>query len=143
MLLPSLVETDPVVLKRKTFKVFDIILILLLLSLLEKGWSPSFEKKKPMNPLHPRMLCAMFVWNWPSCSWKEDENVKSWQTDRQTDRQTTAKNWSAKLTWAFRSGDLKMLMLPLFIQTSFMVYRNLQYFQYLFLILTFARKFFT
>ena len=23
-----------------------------------------------LNPLHPRMLCAKFGWNWPSVSWK-------------------------------------------------------------------------
>ena len=33
---------------------------------------------------HPRMLCAKFGRNWPSGS-GEDENVKSLQTDRQTD----------------------------------------------------------
>ena len=41
-----------------------------------------------LNPLHPRVLCAKFGWNWPSGSGEEDENVKSLQTDRQTDRQT-------------------------------------------------------
>ena len=34
------------------------------------------------------MLCAKFGWNWPSGSGEEDENVKSLQTDRQTDGQT-------------------------------------------------------
>ena len=41
-----------------------------------------------LNPLHPRMLCAKFGWNWPSGSRVEDENVKSLQTDGRTDRQT-------------------------------------------------------
>ena len=41
-----------------------------------------------LNPLHPRMLCAKFGWNWPSGSGEEDENVKSLQTNRRTDRQT-------------------------------------------------------
>ena len=62
-------------------------------------------------PLHPRMLCAKFGWNWPSGSGEEDENVKSLQTDgqtdRRTDRQTTDDRWSEKLTWAFSSGELK------------------------------------
>ena len=40
------------------------------------------------NPLHPRMLCAKFSWNWPSGSWEDVENKKKyWKTDRQTDRQ--------------------------------------------------------
>ena len=59
-----------------------------------------------LNPLHPRMLCAKFGWNWPSGS-GEDENVKSLQTDGQTDRQTMDERWSEKLTWAFSSGELK------------------------------------
>ena len=37
-----------------------------------------------LNPLHLRMLCAKFGWNWPSGSGEDDENVKSLQTDRQT-----------------------------------------------------------
>ena len=36
-----------------------------------------------------RMLCAKFSWNWPSGSWNEDENVKSYRhTDRQMDRRS-------------------------------------------------------
>ena len=41
-----------------------------------------------LNPLHPRMHCAKFGWNWPRGSGEEDENVKSLQTDGRTDRQT-------------------------------------------------------
>ena len=52
-----------------------------------------------LNPLHLRMLCAKFGWNWPSGSGEKDENVKSLQTDRQK----TDKKWSEKLTWAFSS----------------------------------------
>ena len=60
-----------------------------------------------LNPLHPRMICAKFGWNWPSGSWEEVENRESLQMDRQTDRPTTDDRWSAKLTWAFSSGELK------------------------------------
>ena len=59
-----------------------------------------------LNPLHPRMLCAKFDWNWPSGSGEEDENVKSLR-QRQQRRRTTDKFWSEKLTWAFGSGELK------------------------------------
>ena len=54
-----------------------------------------------LNPLHPGILCAKFSWNWPSGSGEEDENVKSLQTDRPTDRQMTGDQKS--------SGELKNL----------------------------------
>ena len=62
-----------------------------------------------LNPLHPRMLCAKFGWNWLSGSGEEDENVKSlWQRQRRRQRRrTTDKFWSEKRTWAFGSGELK------------------------------------
>lgn len=53
------------------------------------------------------MLCAKFGWNWLSGSGEEVENVKSLQTDGQTDRRTPDKKWWEKLTWAFSSGELK------------------------------------
>ena len=61
---------------------------------------------KNLNPLHPRMLCAKFGWNWPSGS---GERWKMWKVYRQrrTDGQTTDDRWSEKLTWAFSSGELK------------------------------------
>ena len=87
-----------------------------------------------LNPLHPRMLCAKFGWNWLSSSGEEDFEklsiyfyyfriisplgrawkMKMWKvyrqtdgrTDRRTDRQTDDR-WSEKLTWAFSSGELK------------------------------------
>ena len=39
-----------------------------------------------LNPPHPKMLCATFSGNWLSGSGEEVENVKSLQTDGQTDR---------------------------------------------------------
>ena len=55
-----------------------------------------------LNPLHPRMLCAKFGWNWPSGSGEEDKNVKSVRQ-----RRTKDKFRSEKLTWAFGSDELK------------------------------------
>ena len=62
------------------------------------------------------MFYAKFGWNWPSGSREENENVKSlrqrrrrriqWQQRR---RRTTDKLWSEKLTWAFGSGELKLI----------------------------------
>ena len=71
-----------------------------------------------LNPLHPRMLCVKFGWNWLSASGEEDENVKSlrrgqWQRPQQQKQrqQTTDKIWSEKLTWALGSGELKIILL--------------------------------
>ena len=55
------------------------------------------------------MLCAKFGWNWSSGSGEEVENRKGLQTDGQTDRQTTDDRQSDMLTWAFSSGELKIL----------------------------------
>ena len=57
-----------------------------------------------LNPLHPKMSCAKFDWNWPSGSGVVDENVKSLQQRWRT----TVKFLLEKLTWAFDSGELKM-----------------------------------
>ena len=59
------------------------------------------------NPHHPRMLCAKFGWNWPIVSGEEVENVKSLETDRWTDRQTTDIRRSERITWANSLGELK------------------------------------
>ena len=41
-----------------------------------------------LNPLHPRILCAKFGWNWPCGSGEEDKNVNSLrQCQRQHDGQ--------------------------------------------------------
>ena len=76
---------------------------ILIISPLRRSGSFIWSK---LNSLHPRMIWPKFGWNWPSGSGKEDENVKSLQTDRHTDRQTTDDRWSEKFTWAFSSGEL-------------------------------------
>ena len=49
-----------------------------------------------LYPLHPRMLCAKFGWNWPSGSGEEDENVKGLRQQR---RQTNF-DQNLRLRWA-------------------------------------------
>ena len=71
--VPSLVEIGPVVLEKTLilsmyFRYFVII-------------SP-WKRAGPfiwtnLNPLHPRMLCAKFGWNWPSGSGEEDFLISS------------------------------------------------------------------
>ena len=91
----GLVEIGPEVLE-KIFKFCQCIFANLLFSPLGKGRA-LLNIWTNLNPLHPRMLCAKFGWNWSRGSREEDENVKSLQTDR----------WTEKLTWAFSSGELK------------------------------------
>ena len=50
-----------------------------LLSSLRNGHGPSF---KHFNPLHQRIHCAKFPWNWPSGFW-EDQNMESVQQHQQ------------------------------------------------------------
>ena len=50
------------------------------------------------------MFCAKFGWNWRSSSGEKDENVKSLQTDRQTDRRTSG---DQKTSFEHSAGELK------------------------------------
>ena len=74
----------------------DIVII----SSLKRAWPFIYTN---LNPLHPRILCTKFAWNWPSASGEEDENVKILRNQpRRQWRRTTDKFWSEKLT-----GELK------------------------------------
>ena len=42
-----------------------------------------------LNPLHPRMLCAKFGWNWPSGSGEENKNVYHNDNNKDNDEQRT------------------------------------------------------
>ena len=90
----SLVDIGQVALEKNIFKYCQWIFTILQLS----PQDPSLEKK--LNPLHPKMLCAKFGWNWLSGS-GEDENVKSQQWQRTIDRFWSEKlSWNLKLRWA-------------------------------------------
>ena len=54
-----------------------------------------------LNLLHPKMLCAKFVWNWSSGSGEKNENMKSFR------RRTKGKFRSEKVDWAFGFSELK------------------------------------
>ena len=82
---------------RRTFQYFTVI----------SPWKSAWPFIWPnLSPLHLRMLCAKFGWNWPNGS-GEDENVKSLQIDRQTDGLTTDNRQSKKFTWTLSSDELK------------------------------------
>jgi hypothetical protein len=77
-----------------------------------------------MNSLDLRKICAKSGYNWPSGSWEDVENVKVYRrTDGPTDRRTTDKRRSEKLSRAFSSGELKrqnllFLMFDYFLQVK-------------------------
>ena len=84
-----------------------------------------------LNPLHLGILCAKFGWNWSSGSGEEEENVKSLQSDRRTDGQTTDVRGSEKLTWVFSTAFkvyaiwlVKIMMLYMQRQSSYKVHLN-------------------
>ena len=104
--VPSLVEIGPVVLEKKILTFSSMYFHYFIIISPWKKAGPFIWTN--LNPLHLRMLCAKFSWNWPSGSGEEDGNLKGLQTDRQKDdRQTMNDKWSEKLTWAFSSGELK------------------------------------
>ena len=96
--VPSLVETGPVVLdrRRRFLNNLDIILLFRYYLPLEKGVALHLKKLEPS--LLKNALCKV----WPSGFGEDVENVERLQTDRQTDNRRPE-----KLTWAFSSGELE------------------------------------
>ena len=68
--VPSLVEIGPVVLEKKIFKFRQCICTICVIISPWKRTEPFIWTN--LNPLHPRMLCAKFGWNWTSGSGEED-----------------------------------------------------------------------
>ena len=95
-----LVKIGQVVQKKDIFELRQCIFTISLLSRLENGHGFWFLWTN-LNPIHPRMLCLKFGWNWPSGSGEDDENVKSdrqWQT---TDKFRSGNTrLSLRLSWA-------------------------------------------
>ena len=91
-------------LRKRFLNIFIIIYYFEITSPWRRAW-PFIWKN--LNPLHPRMLCAKFGWNWPSGSGEEDLNVKSLRTDGGTDGRITGQtdyrrktHLSLRLRWA-------------------------------------------
>ena len=67
-----------------------------------------------LNPLHIRILCAKFGWNWPTGSGVRDENVKSlrqqWRREQRQRRQQTNRKarLSFRLRWTKKQFDIDL-----------------------------------
>ena len=48
-----------------------------------------FKTLSKLNPLHTRIVCARFGWNWPICFWFKVWKFTNKQTDGQTDIRKT------------------------------------------------------
>ena len=68
--VPSLVEIGSVVLEKKIISISSIYFHYFVIISPWKRAGPIFWTN--LNPLHPRMLCAKFGWNWLCGSGEED-----------------------------------------------------------------------
>ena len=96
--VPSLVEIGPVVLGKNFLNFINAFSPFFFIIFVWKRTWPFIWTD--LNLLHPRMLYAKFVWNWPSGSGERDENMKSFR------RRTNGKFRSEK-DWAFGLSELK------------------------------------
>ena len=100
---------------RRRFLNFVNVFLLFVIISPQKKFGPFIWRN--LNPLHPRMLCAKFGWNWPSGSWEE---VEKWKVYRQTDGQRDGQTDRRRMTgaWALSSGELKKTDVPCFRYTK-------------------------
>ena len=94
----------------------NVFSLFLLLSPLGKGWGPSFVQTwipftqgyfvPSLVEISPVVLEKMKMWR---VYIQTDGQTDGW-TDGWTKRQTTDSRWSEKLTWAFSSVELKILL---------------------------------
>ena len=101
--MPILVKIGPVVPKKNFFKISSMFRYFVIISPLKGAGSSIWIN---LTPLHSRMHCAKFRWNWSSSS-GEEENWKSLRQQRRQLRRTTDKLWelrkanfSLRLRWA-------------------------------------------
>ena len=99
MLLPRLVETDPMVLENGSWE--DFLMLFRNYLPLEKGMTLYLDKLE--SPSAKDALCQVLLklGKWFLRRWKCEI------TDRQMDRKMTDNRRLEKLTWAFSSGELK------------------------------------
>ena len=73
-LCPIWVEIGPLVLEKKLCFIFiNVFSLVVIISPWKRAGSFIWTN---LTPLHLKMLCTKFGWNWPSDSREEDENVK-------------------------------------------------------------------
>ena len=65
---PSFEQTWIPFIQRKFWNFVNVFSLFHNYSPFRRGHGRLFKKK--LNPLHPRMICANFGWNWPSDSWE-------------------------------------------------------------------------
>ena len=87
--MPSLVEIDPVVLEKKIFKVFDIILIFLLLSPIGKGVTLHLNKLESPPPKNALCQAWLKLTKWFLRRRLKREKFTNRQTDRPVDGRQT------------------------------------------------------
>ena len=98
-IVPSLVEIGPVVLEKKIFNIFKIILLFRHYLPLEKGVALHLYK---LNPSTQKCFVSSLV-KIGAVVWR-----KRFKCEKFTDRLTTDDRRSEKLTWAFGIGELKI-----------------------------------
>ena len=69
----SIIEIGWLVLERKIFKLVNLHYFIII-SPWKRAWPFICTN---LNPLHPKILCAKFGWNWPSGSGEEDYFISS------------------------------------------------------------------
>ena len=104
--VPSLVEIDPVLMRRRFFNFVNVFLLFHNYLPLEEGGALHLNKFE--SPFIQGCVVPSVDWNWPSGSGEEDKNVKILQ---QRQRWKTNKFRSHNLTLDFGAKKVN-LMLP-------------------------------
>ena len=93
--VPSLVEIGSVILEKKIFLILSLYFHYFVIISPWKRAGPFIWTN--LNPLHPRMLCAMFDWNWRG--WKCEKFTTTMDNGQILIRKVYFSLW---LSWAIR-----------------------------------------